>query len=70
VSGLSGAYYYRKAIGGSRHCLILENHAMFGGHGKQNEFLVDGHRLTGPQTSNNFGMSRQSSGGQMDELFA
>jgi spermidine dehydrogenase len=69
LSGLGGAYYYHKATGGSRRCLILENHAMFGGHCKQNEFLVDGHRLIGPQASNDFGVPRQGSGGQMDELF-
>ena len=69
LSGLSGAYYYHKATGGSRRCLILENHAMFGGHCKQNEFLVAGHRLIGPQASNDFGVPRKGSGGQMDELF-
>ncbi len=69
LSGLGGAYYYHKATGGSRRCLILENHAMFGGHCKQNEFLVGGQRLIGPQASNDFGVPRQGSGGQMDELF-
>ncbi len=69
LSGLGGAYYYHKATGGSRRCLILENHAMFGGHCKQNEFLVAGHRLIGPQASNDFGVPRKGSGGQMDELF-
>ncbi len=69
LSGIGGAYYYRKATGGSRRSLILENHAMFGGHCKQNEFLVDGHRLMGPQASNDFGVPRKGSGNQMDELF-
>lgn len=69
LSGLGGAYYYHKATGGSRQVLILENHAMFGGHCKQNEFVVDGHRLIGPQASNDFGVPRKGSGGQMDELF-
>lgn len=69
LSGLGGAYYYRKGAGESRRCLILENHAMFGGHCKQNEFLVDGHRLIGPQASNDFGVPRRGSGNQMDELF-
>ena len=70
LSGIGGAYYYHKATGGSRRCLILENHAMFGGHCKQNEFLVDGHRLIGPQASNDFGVPRAGSGNQMDELFS
>jgi len=69
LSGLSAAYYFQKATGGSKRCLILENHAMFGGHCKQNEFLVDGHRLMGPQASNDFGVPRAGSGNQMDELF-
>jgi len=69
LSGLGGAYYYHKATGGRRRCLVLENHAMFGGHCKQNEFSVDGYRLIGPQASNDFGVPRQGSGSQMDELF-
>lgn len=69
LSGLGAAYYYHKTTGGSRRALILENHAMFGGHCKQNEFVVDGHRLIGPQASNDFGAPRKGSGGQMDELF-
>ena len=69
LSGLSAAYYYRQAQGTSRRCLILENHAMFGGHCKQNEFVVKGRRLLGPQASNDFGVPREGSGNQMDELF-
>ena len=69
LSGLSAAYYFQKAKGGKARCLLLENHAMFGGHCKQNEFLVDGHRLIGPQASNDFGVPRAGSHNQMDELF-
>jgi spermidine dehydrogenase len=32
--------------------LILDNHNIFGGEAKQNEFKVDGYRLWGPQGSN------------------
>jgi spermidine dehydrogenase len=67
LSGLGTAYYSGKQDP-ARRCLILENHAIFGGHCKQNEFLVDGHRLIGPQASNDFGVPRRGSG-QMDELF-
>lgn len=50
-SGLSAAYtYHDKRPKGS--VLILDNHAMFGGEAKQNEFEVDGHRLWAPQGSN------------------
>lgn len=69
LSGLGAAYYFAKATGGTKHCLILENHAMFGGHCKQNEFVVNGQRLIGPQASNDFGIPREGSRGQMDELF-
>jgi spermidine dehydrogenase len=69
LSGLGAAYYFAKATGGGKRCLILENHAMFGGHCKQNEFMVNGERLIGPQASNDFGVPREGSGNQMDELF-
>jgi spermidine dehydrogenase len=69
LSGLSSAYYFAKTTAGRKRCLILENHAMFGGHCKQNEFMVNGERLLGPQASNDFGVPREGSGNQMDELF-
>ena len=69
LSGLGTAYYFAKATGGKKRCLILENHPIFGGHAKQNEFLVNGHRLIGPQASNDFGIPREGSRTQMDELF-
>ena len=68
LSGLGAGYYFTKAGGRSKRCLILENHPIFGGHCKQNEFVVDGHRLMGPQASNDFAVPRRGSG-QMDELF-
>src|SRR5580658_9898910 len=69
LSGLGAAYYFAKATGGRKRCLILENHPMFGGHCKQNEFVVNGQRLIGPQASNDFGIPREGSRNQMDELF-
>jgi spermidine dehydrogenase len=50
-SGLIAAYEFRKARPNGR-CLILENHPVFGGEAKQNQMLVDGVMLTGPQGSN------------------
>ena len=41
---------------------------MFGGHCKQNEFIVKGERLIGPQASNDFGVPAKDRA-QMDELF-
>ena len=54
-SGIGAAYQFHKASGGAGKCLILENHSVFGGEAKQNEFEVDGYRLFGPQGSNDFG---------------
>ncbi len=69
LSGVGAAYYFAKATGGKKRCLILENHPIFGGHAKQNEFVVKGQRLIGPQASNDFGIPREGSHSQMDELF-
>jgi len=53
-SGIGAAYQFHKKYGDSKKCLILENHPIFGGEAKQNEFDVDGYRLYGPQGSNGF----------------
>ena len=53
-SGFGAAYAFKEKTGGKQKCLILDNHAMFGGEAKQNEFVVDGYRLYGPQGSNSF----------------
>ncbi|WP_019531375.1 NAD(P)-binding protein [Dasania marina] len=49
-AGLMTAYTFLKEKGGK--VLIIENHPIFGGEGKQNEFEVDGYRLHAPQGSN------------------
>ena len=38
ISGLSAAYFFRKAAGPNARILVLENHDDFGGHAKRNEF--------------------------------
>jgi spermidine dehydrogenase len=51
ISGLSAAaLFLRQARPGST-CLILENHPIFGGEAKQNEFDVDGRRVVAHQGS-------------------
>jgi spermidine dehydrogenase len=50
-AGITTAYTYLKSQPDAR-ILILENHAMFGGEARQNEFNVDGYQLWGPQGSN------------------
>ena len=52
ISGLAAALTFQKEAGHGRTCLILENHPIFGGEAKRNEFIVDGHRLYAPQGSN------------------
>ncbi len=51
-SGLGAAFEFKKAGRRGQVCLLLDNHPIFGGEAKRNEFLVDGYRLMGPQGSN------------------
>jgi len=44
ISGLSAAYFFRKASTPKARILVLDNHDDFGGHAKRNEFRV-GKRL-------------------------
>ncbi|MBI5100534.1 MAG: NAD(P)-binding protein [Nitrospirae bacterium] len=56
LSGLGAAYEFNRSSSKHAKCLILENHAIFGGAAKRNEFMVQGVRLIGPQASNAFGV--------------
>jgi len=51
ISGLAAALFYQRQAGTNAKCLVLENHPIFGGEAKQNEFLVDGQRLIAHQGS-------------------
>jgi spermidine dehydrogenase len=51
ISGLAAALFFQRQAGPKKTCLILENHPMFGGEAKQNEFEVDGKRLIAHQGS-------------------
>jgi len=51
ISGLAAALFFQRDAGPGMKCLILENHSIFGGEAKQNEFLVDGKRLIAHQGS-------------------
>ncbi len=50
ISGLAAALFFHREAPNLR-CLVLENHPIFGGEAKRNEFLVDGQRLIGHQGS-------------------
>src|SRR5947208_8295859 len=49
ISGLAAAIFFQKYLGGG--ALVIDNHPIFGGEAKRNEFLVDGQRLTAHQGS-------------------
>jgi spermidine dehydrogenase len=51
ISGLAAALFFERQAGPGMKCLILENHPIFGGEAKQNEFLVEGKRLIAHQGS-------------------
>ncbi len=47
ISGLSAAWFYRRAVGPRARILILDNHDDFGGHAKRNEFAPGSGLLIG-----------------------
>lgn len=51
ISGLSAALFFQRQAGNQRTCLVLENHAIFGGEARANEFKVEGERLIAHQGS-------------------
>jgi spermidine dehydrogenase len=51
-SGLGAAYEFKRSASPGQTCLLLDNHPIFGGEAKRNEFAVNGMRLIGPQGSN------------------
>lgn len=51
ISGLAAALFFQRQTASHSRCLLLDNHPIFGGEAKQNEFQVDGQRLTAHQGS-------------------
>jgi len=51
ISGIAAALFFRRMAGPNASVLIIENHPIFGGEAKQNEFEVDGKRIVGHQGS-------------------
>jgi len=51
ISGLAAALFFAREGGRNRSCLLLENHAIFGGEARRNEFTVEGRRLITHQGS-------------------
>ena len=54
ISGLAAALCFRREGGDGLKCLVIENHPIFGGEAKRNEFIVGGQRLMAPQGSDHF----------------
>ena len=65
ISGLAAAVFFQKNKGG--RCLVLDNHAIFGGEARRNEFLVDGQRLIAHQGSAIFLVPQK--GGYTDRFY-
>ena len=65
LSGLAAAVFFQKRRGG--RCLVLDNHPVFGGEAKRNEFLVDGQRLVAHQASAIFLVPEK--GGYIDRVY-
>ncbi len=51
ISGLAAALIFRRRARPGATCLVIDNHPIFGGEAKRNEFHVDGHRLIAHQGS-------------------
>lgn len=66
IAGLSAAHHFRR-LRPSGRCLILDNHPIFGGEAKRNEFVVDGQRIVAPQGSDDFGVLPKT--GEPDDYF-
>src|SRR5437773_886803 len=65
ISGLAAAVVFQRKRGG--RCLVLDNHAIFGGEAKRNEFKVDGHSVVAHQGSAIFLVPKQ--GGYTDAFY-
>src|SRR5438874_629408 len=65
ISGLAAAIFFQKYRGG--RALVIDNHAIFGGEAKRNEFLVDGYPLTAHQGSAIFLVPKK--GGYTDRFY-
>ena len=54
MAGLGAAWHFRKNAKPGQKCLMLDNHPLFGGEAKENEFAVNGETLMAPQGANGF----------------
>ena len=59
-AGFGAALALQQEFEGHKNCLVLDNHAMYGGEAKHNEFIVDGYQIYGPQGSSSFSVLRNN----------
>ena len=65
-AGLAAAHHFHR-LNPSGQALLIDNHPIFGGEAKRNDFEVNGVQLSGPQGSNDF--SIQAATGNPDDYF-
>ena len=65
LSGLAAAVFFQRNKGG--RCLVLDDHPIFGGEAKRNEFLVDGQTVVAHQASAIFLVPQR--GGYTDRFY-
>lgn len=56
MAGLGAAWHFKKHARPGQRCLLLDNHPLFGGEAKENEFDIGGTCLIAPQGANGFFM--------------
>lgn len=65
-AGLSAAHHFHRLYPTGR-ALIIDNHPIFGGEAKRNDFEVNGVHISGPQGSNDFAVPEKT--GEPDDYF-
>ena len=65
-AGLAAAHHFHR-LHPSGRALILDNHPIFGGEAKRNDFEVNGVHVSGPQGSNDFAIQKET--GEPDDYF-
>lgn len=68
-AGMGAAHRVQQLGSGKTSCLVLENHPMWGGEARRNEFDVDGVRLLAPQGSNECVIPAQDESSVANELW-
>ncbi|CAM9671475.1 unnamed protein product, partial [Phaeothamnion confervicola] len=68
-SGMGAAHRVMQLGEGRKTCLVIENHPMWGGEAKRNEFVVGGVHLDAPQGSNETSIPKASNTSEMAQVW-